>query len=123
METHVLRLGNYVRHAGKIIVVTSIFPKGINARSDPATDRITYIRAVEIEPLPLSTDLLRRFGFRQEGVRWALRDHPDLHVDRAVDRFFISIGRLGERACEVRYVHQLQNLFADGWGVELRLRR
>ncbi len=37
MKTNSLRIGNYVLCAGKVIAVTSVFPKGINAH----TDRIT----------------------------------------------------------------------------------
>ena len=87
MKTDSLRIGNYVLCAGKVIAVTSVFPKGINAH----TDRIT--------------------------------GKDNLYVDRAVDKFYISIGRLGERVCQVRFVHQLQNILSDGWGVELKLRR
>lgn len=123
MNTHVLRIGNHVLHAGKVIAVESVFPKGINARTDPSTGKVSYVRAAEVGPIPLTTDMLRRLGFRQEGARWALRDTRDLHVDRAVDHFYISIARLGDRVCEVRFVHQLQNLFADAWGIELQLRR
>lgn len=123
MNTYVLRIGNYVLHAGKVIAVTSVFPKGINARTDLATGKIAYIRASEIEPIPVSTDMLRRLGFRQTNTRWMVPNTRELYVDRAVDKFCISVGHLGSSVCRVYFVHQLQNLFADGWGVELKLRR
>ena len=34
MKTDSLRIGNYVLCAGKVIAVTSVFPKGINAHTD-----------------------------------------------------------------------------------------
>lgn len=123
MKTNSLRIGNYVLHNGDMIAVTSVFPKGINARTDPATRKVSYIRVDYIEPIPLSTEMLRRLGFRQNAVRWVIPNVPNLYVDRAVDKFYISIGRLGDRVCHVRFVHQLQNLFADGWGVELTMQR
>lgn len=109
--------------AGKIIEVSSVFPKGINARTDPATGRIVYLHAEDIAPIPLSTDWLRRLGFRLNAIRWVLPSVSDLYVDRIVDQFHISIARRGDSVCQVHAVHQLQNLLADGWHVELRLRR
>ena len=111
MKTNSLRIGNYVLHAGKVIAVTSVFPKGINAHTD------------RIDPIPLSTDMLQRLGMRRNAVRWVKYGVDNLYVDRAVDNFYISIGRLGERVCQVRFVHQLQNILSGGWGVELKLRR
>lgn len=123
METRSLKIGNYVQHDGKIIAVTSVFPKGINARTDVTTGKITYIHADEIQPIPLSTDLLRRLGLQQTSTRWTIRNHSNLYVDRAVDKYRISIGNMGSSVCPVKYVHQLQNLFSDGFEVELKLRR
>lgn len=60
MNTSVLRIGNYVLHAGKVIAVTSVFPKGINACTDPSTGKVSYVRATEVEPIPLLTDMLRQ---------------------------------------------------------------
>lgn len=123
MKTNSLRIGNYVFHAGKIIAVTSVFPKGINASTDPATGRVSYIRAAEIEPIPLSTDMLQRLGMRQNAIRWVVRGVDNLYVDRMVNNYYISVGNRGNSVCQVHTVHQLQNLLSDGWGVDLKLRR
>lgn len=123
MKTNSLRIGNYVLCAGKVIAVTSVFPKGINAHTDRITGKVSYIPADRIDPIPLSTDMLQRLGMRRNAVRWVKYGVDNLYVDRAVDKFYISIGRLGERVCQVRFVHQLQNILSDGWGVELKLRR
>lgn len=119
MKTNSLRIGNYVLCAGKVIAVTSVFPKGINAHTDRITGKVSYIPADRIDPIPLSTDMLQRLGMRRNAVRWVKYGVDNLYVDRAVDKFYISIGRLGERVCQVRFVHQLQNLFSDGGGVVL----
>lgn len=123
MKTNSLRIGNYVLHAGKVIAVNSVFPKGINAHTDQISGKVSYIHADQIEPVPLSTDMLQRLGLRRNAIRWVKYGVDNLYVDRAVDKFYISIGRLGDRVCHVRFVHQLQNLFADGWGVEIKMRR
>ena len=123
IKTDSLRIGNYVLCAGKVIAVTSVFPKGINAQTDRITGKVSYIPADRIEPIPLSTDMLQRLGMRRNAVRWVKYGVDNLYVDRAVDKFYISIGRLGERVCQVRFVHQLQNILSDGWGVDLKLRR
>ena len=114
MKTDSLRIGNYVLHAGKVIAVTSVFPKGINAHTDRITGKVSYIPADRIEPIPLSTDMLQRLGMRRNAVRWVKYGVDNLYVDRAVDKFYISIGRLGERVCQVRFVHQLQNILYGG---------
>ena len=114
MKTDSLRIGNYVLCAGKVIAVTSVFPKGINAHTDRITGKVSYIPADRIDPIPLSTDMLQRLGMRRNAVRWVKYGVDNLYVDRAVDKFYISIGRLGERVCQVRFVHQLQNILSDG---------
>ena len=119
MKTNSLRIGNYVLCAGKVIAVTSVFPKGINAHTDRITGKVSYIPADRIDPIPLSTDMLQRLGMRRNAVRWVKYGVDNLYVDRAVDKFYISIGRLGERVCQVRFVHQLQNLFSDGGELSL----
>lgn len=121
MKTNSLRIGNYVLCAGKVIAVTSVFPKGINAHTDRITGKVSYIPADRIDPIPLSTDMLQRLGMRRNAVRWVKYGVDNLYVDRAVDKFYISIGRLGERVCQVRFVHQLQ--ISSRMGGELSLIR
>lgn len=87
MKTNSLRIGNYVLHAGKVIAVTSVFPKGINAHTDRITGKVSYIHADQIEPIPLSTDMLQRLGMRRNAVRWVKYGVDNLYVDRAVDKF------------------------------------
>lgn len=123
METKSLQIGNYVMHVREIITVSNVFLKGINATMDKATGKIFYIHAEQITPLPLASDLLNRLGFGRVGTRWALRHTSNLFVDRAVDKYYISIGPLGQRVCQVQFVHQLQNLFANGWNIHLILRK
>ncbi len=53
MKTNSLRIGNYVLCAGKVIAVTSVFPKGINAHTDRITGKVSYIPADRIDPIPL----------------------------------------------------------------------
>ena len=48
MKTNSLRIGNYVLCAGKVIAVTSVFPKGINAHTDRITGKVSYIPADRI---------------------------------------------------------------------------
>ena len=115
MKTNSLRIGNYVLHAGKVIAVPSVFPKGINAHTDRITGKVSYIPADRIDPIPLSTDMLQRLGMRRNAVRWVKYGVDNLYVDRAVDNIYISIGRLGERVCQVQFVHQLQNMLSGGW--------
>lgn len=121
MKTNSLRIGNYVLCAGKVIAVTSVFPKGINAHTDRITGKVSYIPADRIDPIPLSTGMLQRLGMRRNAVRWVKYGVDNLYVDRAVDKFYISIGRLGERVCQVRFVHQLQ--ISSRMGGELSLIR
>lgn len=93
MKTNSLRIGNYVLCAGKVIAVTSVFPKGINAHTDRITGKVSYIPADRIDPIPLSTDMLQRLGMRRNAVRWVKYGVDNLYVDRAVDKFYISIGQ------------------------------
>lgn len=123
MNTDTLRIGNYVEHDGIYITVQSVFRKGINARTDKATGKITYIKAGDIKPIAITTDVLRKAGFTLGGVRWYLPRTYGPYVDRQVDKFFISDGALGDRLCSVHSFHVLQNIFKDVFGLNLRLRQ
>mgnify|MGYP006987341740 CR=1 FL=1 len=83
MKTNSLRIGNYVLCAGKVIAVTSVFPKGINAHTDRITGKVSYIPADRIDPIPLSTGMLQRLGMRRNAVRWVKYGVDNLYVDRA----------------------------------------
>lgn len=122
VDTKALQIGNYVYHGEKSVAVTSVFRKGINAQSDAATGKITYIKASDIEPIPLSTFILRRLGMRQVGIRWLLPGADGVYIDRAIDKYHLSIGSIGSSVCRIYYVHQLQNILSAGFGIELRLR-
>ena len=65
MKTDSLRIGNYVLCAGKVIAVTSVFPKGINAHTDRITGKVSYIPADRIEPIPLSLSLIHIWNLRR----------------------------------------------------------
>ena len=92
MKTNSLRIGNYVLCAGKVIAVTSVFPKGINAHTDRITGKVSYIPADRIDPIPLSTDMLQRLGMRRNAVRWVKYGVDNLYVEPWISFTYPSAG-------------------------------
>ena len=69
------------------------------------------------EPIPLTEDWLKRFGFDTDRVCWFL-DGVNLG-DFADGFWFLPNGSLTTRSIQIKYVHSIQNLYFALTGEEL----
>lgn len=108
-----LRIGNHVRIARKHTIDENIIQISANGILQ-VCDEI-----LEVNPIPITEDLLKRFGFENAtNGYWDSNDEFRIYPDGK------GVMYLGERIpCEdIRYVHQLQNLYFALTGEELKIK-
>jgi len=118
MKAAELRIGNYVNaehkmYGEKYIVVESVGFDSIN---------ISFRRYLieNIEPIPLTEEWLLRFGFEELKNKFYTKGRMSYHAKYGwkILEKWVS-GWLGVQ--EIKYVHQLQNLYFALSGEELTL--
>ena len=121
METKDLRIGNYVSYLGEPQKVLGIGEKYIYIRP------YSYLLCVdinEVEPIPITEEWLKKLGF------------VIIETNKGIECFYFGnrysvfqpAGKLAwlfvddeKGLCEVKHVHQLQNLYFSLTGEELKL--
>lgn len=113
-----LCIGNYVMVNGEIHMVTAIYGEK-KAVSLDGREFLTYVN--DLEPIPMSVELLEDAGFEEESVQdyhfrlWNSKDGRieisywiedrtrDVHID---NESYETVG-----GCIFKYVHELQNMY------------
>ena len=121
-----LRIGNYVLWQGKIVEVISIMPRWACVRDDDVTFSRSY---EEFQPVPITEERLDEFGFVRRGEFYSLWV-MSLWVMAGLlfycapgKRLFIEVFAFGNSIrfdVNTQYVHQLQNLYYDFRGEEIK---
>lgn len=103
MEANTLRLENYVEYNSMFFKVKMISKSGISCDRGKG---IVELSIKDVNPIPLSEDILLKLGF--EKIREGKFIHYDLSGYNLVNGngFYLSYVRP-----EIKYVHQLQNIF------------
>jgi len=108
MNVNELRIGNYVlRDSYYPIQVESIIDYGINLRGGDSYGVYADEKLEDIKPIPLTEEWLLKFGFTKYSYGFQnkiLIRHP--HKDCYEIRISDNLGYL-----DIKYVHQLQNLY------------
>jgi len=131
-----LRIGNYVLDGQDLIKIHSISE---NAISFLYEEKPAFLFVNEISGIPLTTEWLERFGFEPNGVFKSMRLAMD-DLNRYGARTFIVVAYDGEAWIEIisrdvhnnykesqshvfqlKYLHQLQNLYFALTGDELTI--
>jgi|SRR3990172_8875486 len=117
-----LRIGNLLLHKGKIVDVTEITNYGRIC----VTDEKIVTEVKNCEPIPLTEDWLLKAGFEKlEKVNRYFKyivacepknlDYRQFAVDFRKGKFIFNI----RNGFEIKYLHQLQNLYRDLTGNDL----
>jgi hypothetical protein len=75
-----------------------------------------FNKMMDVEPIPLTEEWLLKFGFETNDVRYWQISAFRLHINRYGEWIF----KVETFEQEIKYVHQLQNLYFDLVGEELK---
>lgn len=135
MKAHELRVGNLVNYNGKVVKVEQITKRKIGYHTKPNETRMNYARLCEVEPIPITDELLLKNGFELTDkpiVKTDLRLQPhfvyrksieDTNIDIDPVQLFIFQRGIGNMVniCDVRHLHQLQNAYYLAANKELEI--
>ena len=122
MKPTELRIGNLVCYNGKVVKVEQITKHKIGYHTEPNETRMNYARLCEIEPIPITEELLLKNGFEQCDYMfktlffemYEVENGWHLHIDN--DKFETAI------ALTIKYLHQMQNAYHLVAGKELEIK-
>lgn len=124
MEAKNLRIGNYVKHNHSIGMA---LPTQLTSGND-------FDMCDDFEPLPLNNEWLSKFGFDDSGYQKGYTG-VEFRVNMIMDFILTKPKFMGEwqehycydlgqhRFVEVKYVHELQNLFFAITTTELQIKQ
>jgi len=117
-----LRIGNLVKWREHILSIKSIDYESVYVELNEELrilyeTKYLYLPITEIEPVPLTEELLLKFGFEKDvteyNICWFLNH---------VYIWFVDGEYINELDLPIKYVHQLQNLYFALKGEELTLK-
>ena len=135
MTSTELRIGNLVMYNGEVVKVEQITKKKIGYHTKPNETRMNYARLCEVEPVPITEELLTKIGF-------ILPEHKEFYVMRRINgkdngirltRYFSlwnaeifashpEVVMLEHTIKGLRFVHELQNAYCLVTGKELEIK-
>ncbi len=135
MDAKELRIGNLVKINNSLLIETEneIYKIiGFNERTDwefPDSDGVISLQHIEsirtysqfsqfIEPIPLTEEWLLKFGFEYDSIIWG-KELLMLSPNETFFNIWVETLTYGRLEIEMRYVHQLQNLYFALTGEEL----
>lgn len=122
MKPTELRIGNLVMYNGKVVKVEQITKHKIGYHTKPNETRMNYARLCEIEPIPITDELLLKNGFEQCDYMfktlfiemYEVTNGWHLHIDNEHFETALSI--------TIKYVHHLQNAYQLVTGKDLEIK-
>ena len=133
MNANELRLGNLMHYYGNDVTVMSISKE--SADFGYFTDSIGFTRHYDVDfpkPIPLTEEWLEKFNFsRLDNEYWFNRDYPsyDLNLTGSFRRHYMDFDNddsesfeIEDKNINIKYVHQLQNLYFALTGEELTIK-
>lgn len=136
MKPQELSIGNLVCYNGKVVKVEQITKHKIGYHTKPNETRMNYARLCEIEPIPITEELLTKIGF-------ILPEHKEFYIMCCINgkdnsirltkyfnlwnaEIFASHPEVVMLECTIlglRFVHELQNAYylVTGNGLEIKI--
>ena len=113
MKAQHLRIGNLLKYCddGSIFTVDGIHEYGIDCHDDVEN---SYMEYENFEPIPLTEEWLFKFGFENDDDDFLkdIDERTGIHISLKTGRYLLE-GYDGviKIPCEIKYVHELQNLY------------
>lgn len=138
MKPQESRIGNLVCYNGKVVKVEQITKRKIGYHTKPNETRMNYARLCEVEPIPITEELLLKIGFKKKRDGYLhYSDHNDeFSIKFDLGYAFIEYANLcfnPEDVTETNYgsslefpntlhLHTLQNIWHLLTGKELEIK-
>ena len=81
MKANELQIGDYVNYRGQIIKVTSLYDKGGSNEVGWGIKEETWVNAINVEPIPLTPEILEKNGFEKTQIHGEKQDDIFLCFD------------------------------------------
>lgn len=108
MKASELTVGNWVEHDGNIIQIAAVHKRKIGWHRVP--QRLEWVRLSEVDPIALTDEIIEKNGFEWDGMIGHGHVKDDIGV--AGYKNVYSIWMRGRIGCNVKYVHELQNVLS-----------
>lgn len=120
MKPQELSIGNLVCYNGKVVKVEQITKHKIGYHTKPNETRMNYARLCEVEPIPITEELLLKCGFDEpcDGVY----EREDFEITKEGDEWWVSWHGGCDYWFAIKYLHQLQNAYQLVTGEELEIK-
>lgn len=118
MKARELRIGNYVNSKGRFDIVTRL---EYVVFEDVAMCWGQYYEQIIPEPIPLTEEWLLKFGFKKPAHIWCGDKFHLTNYDRDHSLWCVAMNKNNAIIANIRYLHQLQNLYFALTGEELTL--
>lgn len=113
-----LRIGNLVTDKdGEVLEVFNILQSYVRVYIDNELEDL-QLSYSDLKPIPLTEDLLLKFGFVKNSTSWTNWRRPN-HTKEVRIGFVNKLNYYN--GLEIKYVHQLQNLYFALTGEELKV--
>ena len=116
MKVKFLQIGDYVNYRGQIIKVTSLYDKGDSNEVGWSDKECVWVNADNVEPIPLTPEILEKNGFKQIGEKFICGEIDDdlIEIIPSINntyRITVSVTDL-MISCSIwcSHVHQLQHV-------------
>jgi len=105
MKAEELRIGNLFieKYTQQLINVEEL-------KKDKIVFSGKFLNEWQAEPIPLTSEWLLKFGFRQAGNTTIFKEIGSIEIGKIGKRFYLQI-RCENITLNIKYVHQLQNLY------------
>lgn len=126
MRPQELSIGNLVYYTGKVVRVEQITKHKIGYHTKPNETRMNYARLSEIEPIPITEELLSKCGFVKRIYSDKIFAHGEgmLSIVYFIESTMIDIRTEDNNATILcKHLHQLQNAYylVTGKGLEIKI--
>ena len=113
LKANELRIGNFINKNEQVVEITKriIFVKPMGK------DNMSIYRDFQLKPIPLTEQWLKDLGFKNVNLNaWRIKGLPDFEL---INDIFYSPDHLLMWFPEIKYIHQLQNIYQSLTGKEL----
>lgn len=120
MKANELRIGNLVNRLGETTKITAIQTIDVGGIGYVSTLKSGAITTSQIEPIPLTEEILLKCGFEIFPWGYVIKSSNDFGIRLNLKSFVYEVS--GNSAVKVNYLHQLQNLYFSLTGEELKIK-